>query len=593
MTANHKFIDIVHKLGLNGSPLEGVYRRIQDRELFFAAYGKLYANQGAMTKGTDPQDIVDGMSVKRVDTIIEKLKNGVYKWKPVKRTYIPKNSKGTRPLGLPTWSDKLLQEVIRMVLEAYYEPRFSEYSHGFRPNRGCHTAIQQIHYTWTGTKWFIEGDIKGCYDNIEWYVLLEILGRDIKDNRFIKLIRKMLKAGYMENWKYHKTYSGTPQGGVVSPILSNILLNELDKFVEEKLLPVYNIGITKASNPEYIRIKSKRQRAKAKGNNEEAEKLMQIMRKLPSRNTKDPNYLRLKYNRYADDFILGFDGPHAKAVEIKEKIGEFLKTLKLQMSEEKTLITSATKAPARYLGYDIRVAIDNNRITNGMRALNMNIVLKVPEEVIRQSSKKYTKSGKTVHRSELMQCSDIEIVKAYDTELRGIVNYYSLADNVSRFYKVKYLAIDSAAKTLAAKHKQRKTWVYRKYMQKNEGLRHLSVTAENPKYPDNPYIATLGKGPIRVNKTAIVTDDVKQFFSGRNELVKRMLADKCEICGANGDVEVHHIKKLADIKKRYEGRKDPPPWIKFMIARNRKTIVVCKKCHVDIHGGRYDGPKVK
>ena len=255
-------------------------------------------------------------------------------------------------------------------------------------------------------------------------MLLEILGREIKDNRFIKLIRKMLKAGYMEGWQYHKTYSGTPQGGVISPILSNIFLNELDKFVEEKLLPEYNKGTAKASNPEYNRVKGKRNWAKKKGRVDEARRLKQIMRTIPSKNTKDPNYLRLRYNRYADDFILGFDGPRAVAVEIKDKIREFLKTLKLQMSEEKTLITHATEKPAKYLGYHIQVVINNNRLTGGRRALNMNSVLKVPKEVIKQSKKKYTKSGKTVHRPELLQCSDMEIVKIYDAELRGLVNYY-------------------------------------------------------------------------------------------------------------------------------------------------------------------------
>ena len=217
MAENHKFIGIVHKLGKNRYPLKGVYRRIQDKELFLAAYGKLYANQGATTVGIDPNDTVDGMSLARIETIIAQLHEGIYQWQPVRRVYIPKANGKKRPLGIPTWSDKLLQEVIRMVLEAYYEPRFSHYSHGFRPKKSCHTALKQIHHSWKGTKWFIEGDIKGCYDNIDHNVLLAILTRDIHDNRFIKLIRQMLKAGYLEEWRYHETYSGTPQGGVITP----------------------------------------------------------------------------------------------------------------------------------------------------------------------------------------------------------------------------------------------------------------------------------------------------------------------------------------------------------------------------------------
>ncbi|MFQ5854684.1 MAG: reverse transcriptase/maturase family protein [Anaerolineae bacterium] len=231
MVVNHKFIDIVHKCSLQGHTLEGVYRRIQDRELFLIAYGNLYTNKGALTAGVDPTDTVDGMSIDKIDNIIAELESNSFTWKPARRTYREKKTGGKRPISIPAWTDKLVQEVIRMVLEAYYEPRFSDCSHGFRPNRGCHTALQQIYYGWTGTKWFIEGDIKGCFDNIDHKVLLDILTRDIRDNRFLKLIRTLLKAGYTEGWNYHNTYSGTPQGGVASPILANILLNELDQYV--------------------------------------------------------------------------------------------------------------------------------------------------------------------------------------------------------------------------------------------------------------------------------------------------------------------------------------------------------------------------
>ena len=320
MVQYHKFIDIVHQLGQKGYPLAEVYRRIQDRELFLAAYGKLYANQGATTKGTDPNDTVEGMSIARIDTIIEKLHRGNYEWKPVKRVYIPKSKGLMRPLGIPSWSDKLLQEVIRMVLEAYYEPQFSDYSHGFRPNRGCHTALIQIRQNWKGTKWFIELDIKGCFDNINHQVLLDILSRDIKDKRFLKLIRQMLKAGYMENWKYHQTYSGTPQGGVVSPILANIVLNELDNFIEKQLLPKYNYGKTKAINPEYRRIGYYITKAIRHGNSDEVKRLKLKRRKIPSKVHNDPNYRRLRYNRYADDSLLGLDGPRHEAIQIKKEI---------------------------------------------------------------------------------------------------------------------------------------------------------------------------------------------------------------------------------------------------------------------------------
>jgi len=300
MAQNQKFLDVVHELGTKGYPLTGVYRRIQDKELFLMAYGKLYANQGATTAGTDPKDTVDGMSVKRIEEILEQLHNGAYHWKPVRRVEIPKANGKKRPLGIPTWSDKLLQEVIRMVLEAYYEPRFSSYSHGFRPNKSCHTALKQIHHSWKGTKWFIEGDIKGCFDNIDHHVLLEILARNIKDNRFLKLIRQMLQAGYLEDWHYHGTYSGTPQGGVISPILANIFLNELDQYIENGLIPAYSKGKRRV-NPEYGRINKRMYYARKKGKKELVTELEMQRRQLSSGDPLDPDYRSLRYSRYADD----------------------------------------------------------------------------------------------------------------------------------------------------------------------------------------------------------------------------------------------------------------------------------------------------
>jgi group II intron reverse transcriptase/maturase len=184
--------------------------------LFLKAYGNLYANKGALTAGTDPADTVQGMSRKRIETIIQQLADGTYEWKPARRVQIPKRNGKMRPLSIPGWSDKMVQEVMRMILEAYYEPRFKDNSHGFRPNRGCHTALVKIRQTWQGVKWFVEGDIKGCFDNISHNTVLELLGQSVEDNRFLKLVKDMLKAGYNDDWQYQRTYSGTPQGGVIT-----------------------------------------------------------------------------------------------------------------------------------------------------------------------------------------------------------------------------------------------------------------------------------------------------------------------------------------------------------------------------------------
>src|SRR4051794_2697638 len=230
---------IIRERGKRGLHLEDVYRRLYNPDLYLRAYGRIYRNDGAMTRGTT-EETVDGMSQEKILHIIEKLRFERYRWTPVRRTYIEKKgSTKMRPLGVPTWSDKLLQEVVRSVLEAYYEPQFSDRSHGFRPERGCHTALRQVFATWAGTKWFIEGDIKGCFDNIDHAVLLSILREKIRDNRFLTLVENLLKAGYLEQWDYRPTLSGTPQGGIASPLLANIYLDKFDRHVEQMLIPEF------------------------------------------------------------------------------------------------------------------------------------------------------------------------------------------------------------------------------------------------------------------------------------------------------------------------------------------------------------------
>jgi group II intron reverse transcriptase/maturase len=268
-----KYLEIVGKRGKADSKLERVYYNIAtNEERYLLAYANLYANKGAMTPGTTPDDTVDGMSVERIRNLMNTLKKREYRWTPVRRVYIEKrNSSKKRPLGMPGFTDKLVQEVIRIVLETYYEQLFRKSSHGFRPQRGCHTALDEI-WKWKGVKWFIDGDIEGCFDNIDHKVLLKILGRKIKDQTFLKLIRGMLEAGYMEDWKFHKTYSGTPQGGIVSPLLATIVLNELDVFVEDVLIPEYTQGKSRNYNQEYVKLARSERTARRHGDWVEAKR---------------------------------------------------------------------------------------------------------------------------------------------------------------------------------------------------------------------------------------------------------------------------------------------------------------------------------
>ena len=264
MQSAETVLGVLRERGRKGLPCNELYRQMFNRDLYLLAYGRIYANQGAMTPGASAET-ADGMSEDKIDQIIEAMRHERYRFSPVRRIYIPKKNGKLRPLGLPSWSDKLVGEVVRLLLEAYYEPTFSDHSHGFRPGRGCHTALREVERTWTGTTWFIEGDISDCFGSLDHEIMVRILAEKIHDNRFLRLIQQMLKAGYLEDWRYHQTLSGAPQGGVVSPILSNIYLHKLDVYVETVLIPQYTRGKRRRHNPEYDRIQARMARARARG----------------------------------------------------------------------------------------------------------------------------------------------------------------------------------------------------------------------------------------------------------------------------------------------------------------------------------------
>jgi len=591
-------LTIHQERGSKGLPLERVYKHLLNPELFLRAYGKIYRNAGAMTKGST-EETVDGMCLRKIIGIIETLRRERYRWEPVRRTEIPKPNGKTRPLGIPTWSDKLVQEVTRTLLEPYYEQRFSNNSHGFRPKRGCHTALNQIRKTWKGTAWFIEGDIKGCFDNIDHAVLLEIIRRDIHDERLVRLIEGLLRAGYMEDWRYYETFSGTPQGGIISPLLSNIYLNELDRFIEDTLIPAYTRGEKRRQPPEYIKLGRRIASARKKGDLEEFKRLTQERRTLPSVEPNDPDYRRLRYIRYADDFLLGFAGPKKEAEEIRREIGEFLeRRLKLTLSAEKTLITHARDDKAKFLGYEIRVSRNGSLVSGSGKGRRTNgaIALLMPQRVVCKYRDRYSKGGEPIHRAELMNDTDYTIVQRYQSVLRGVYNYYCMAVNVSkRMNRIGWILQMSLTKTLACKHKISASSVCRRYRATHPDRRIFRVVVERP--GKEPLTAVFGGIPFERKPEGTGTTDFTieaAWFSpgsNRSEVVQRMLAGRCEICGVTGEpVEVHHIRKLADIDR--PGRRPKAVWEKIMSARKRKTLVLCKPCHQAVTHGRYDGPAI-
>src|SRR5712675_1592540 len=368
-------LGVLRERGRKGLPCTQLYRQMFNRELYLLAYGNIYANKGAMTPGAT-EETVDGMSLEKIDAIIEAMRYERYRFAPARRVLIPKKNGKLRPLGLPSWSDKLVGEVVRLLLEAYYEPGFSDLSHGFRKGRGCHTALRKVHDTWTGTVWFIEGDISDCFGSLDHEILLGILAEKIHDNRFLRLIRNMLKAGYLEDWEYRETLSGCPQGGVVSPILSNIYLHKLDEFVEQELIPQYTRGTSRKDNHEYKRLRRHMTSARLRGDRAAVRDLKKQLRAIPYGDPMDPGYRRLKYIRYADDHILGFIGPKAEAEQIKARLAAFLReTLALELNQSKTLITHARTRAARFLGYEITVQHGNTKLTGGIRSANGRIAL--------------------------------------------------------------------------------------------------------------------------------------------------------------------------------------------------------------------------
>lgn len=583
---------------------ERLYRILYNKDMYLLAYQNIYAHEGNMTKGTDGETI-DGMSLKRIDDLITKMRDESYQPKPSRRTYITKkDGKRKRPLGIPAFIDKLVQEVIRMILEAIYEDSFENCSHGFRPDRSCHTALNQIQTRFTGAKWFVEGDIKGFFDNIHHDILIGILKERISDDRFIRLIRKFLNAGYVEDWVYHKTYSGTPQGGIISPILANIYLDKLDKYMQE-YISKFNIGKDRKRNPEYRKLETKRRNFVEKLKKAESKadkdtilaKIRQVemeRRDLPYSLPMDESYKRLQYVRYADDFLIGVIGSKKDCEKIKKDIAEFLfQKLGLELSQEKTLITHGQKK-AHFLGYSIYVRKSNlpkrDKLGRMVRNYGGRIVLEVESSTIRDKllSLKAMKityvDGKEIWKSKsrysMKDSDDLEILRTYNSEIRGFYNYYSIANNSAVINSFKYIMEYSMYKTYATKYRTTKHNMIEKYrIDKDFGVKYKTKDGKEK------VCLFYNEGFKRkdINRNADVDNITdKRFYLGKTSLIQRLEASKCELCGAeNVPIEIHHVRKLKELK----GKKF---WEQFMIARKRKTLALCHKCHDDLHNGRLD-----
>ena len=578
---------------------ERLYRILFNEELFYVAYQKIASNGGSTTKGSDGRSI-DEMSLARIETLIASLKDESYQPHPSRRVHIPKKNGKTRPLGIPAFEDKLVQEVVRMILEAIYEGHFETTSHGFRPKRSCHTALLHIQKTFSGAKWFIEGDIKGFFDNIDHDVLVGILRERISDDRFIRLIRKFLKAGYVEDWTFHNTYSGMPQGGIVSPILANIYLDKLDKYVKEYIRH-FDMGTKRRPGKESNDLDNERKRTvrklkKVKDGTEKAalvarlKAIEQERAAFPSGDEMDGSYRRLKYIRYADDFILGVIGSKEDALRIKEDIKSFLsESLALELSEEKTLITHTGKS-AKFLGYEITVTRNNHqrRDVQGRlrRTYGKRVRLNVSMATLRDKLLEYgameikLRNGKEIWkpkcRSGLIFNDDLEILDRYNRETVGFCNYYLIANNCVVLHNFRYIMEYSMYKTFAGKYRSTVRKINKKYR-----LNKLFTV----KYEQQGVIKsrTFYKTSFKRRTTAFNGScDIEPYSIAdvsRTNLTDRLKAEKCELCGATGKLIMHHVRNLKDLKGKES-------WKRLMSARKRKTIALCPSCHRLRHLGK-------
>jgi group II intron reverse transcriptase/maturase len=590
MQSAEAVLGVLRERGRRGLLVNELYRQLFNPQLYLLAYGRIYANHGAMTPGVT-QETVDGMSQAKIGRVIDAMRHERYRFAPVRRVHIPKKNGKTRPLGLPTWSDKLVGEVVRLLLEAYYEPMFSDRSHGFRPGRGCHTALREIANTWTGTAWFVEADIADCFGSLDHKIMVDALSEKIHDNRFLRLVRNMLTAGYLEDWKWGATMSGAPQGGVASPILSSIYLHKLDEFVENVLIPEYTRGDRRARNPAYLELQNELAKARRRGDQSMARTLRRRMVSLPSADPDDPGYRRLRYCRYADDQLLGFTGPKDEAEEIKQRLARFLRDeLKLELSHTKTLITHARTKAARFLGYEITVQHNDRKATRRRRTVNGQVSLRVPLDVIKAKCVPYLHRGKPAKQKALTNGDDYTIVATFGAIYRGMVQYYLLAGDVHRLHRLRWVMETSMLKTLASKHRSSVSKTAARHKAKiptPHGTR-TCFEARIERDGRQPLVARFGGIPLHRQRTATVVDrqPIRVDYPHK-EIVQRLLADTCEICQHKGEVQVHHVRKLADL-----GAPGPlqPQWVKAMANRRRKTLVVCSSCHDHVHTGQPDRP---
>jgi group II intron reverse transcriptase/maturase len=598
---NSKGIERIKTLDkLNGKDTgwmnKDLYRILYHQDIYIVAYERIKSKAGSMTNGVD-NTTIDGTSMKTIENIISEMKAEKFQFKPAKRVFIPKANGKKRPLGIATPKDRLVQESMRMILEAIYEQSFSTHSHGFRPAKSCHTALKEIR-KWDGTNWLVEGDIKSCFDAIPHNTIIEVLRKRIKDERFLTLVWKALKAGYMTFNRYENSLAGTPQGSIVSPILANIVLHEFDIQMED-YIQRNNLGQRKGKkNPEYRKVQTKVERTRkelATADDQEKPKIAKRLKEYrkeffhlqPFLDAGD--FKRITYVRYADDWLVGIIGSKEDAIKVKNFATKAFNNLGLELSQEKTKITHAKTQTARFLGVDINIGKPNTKISvvkrNGTsftkRTAGWNVKMTFPTKDIvkRLHLKGYCKHDGTPTRNKAFEhMDDVDITNHYNDVWRGYLNYYSFVDNYSKFHYIQYILKFSLAHTLASKHRIK---LQRLFYQKGKNLTTRVIDNEGKeKVYSFDYKPHLKADKNRFKFQLENIDIIKGYMEKRT---KSSLGAKCIICNSDDRIEMHHVRHIRKRGDKVEG------FTKIMSNLNRKQLPVCHACHQKIHKGEYDG----
>jgi group II intron reverse transcriptase/maturase len=602
-----------------------IHYLLHDPFTFVNAYAKVSKNKGALTKGVSTDsELMSYFGLTNAENIAKKFKTNCYEWSPTRRVWIPKPGKNKkRPIDTPTQEDRIVQEAIRGILEAIYEPEFVEFeknnkylatNYGFRPNKSCFQALQTLKLQGQTSNYVLEGDIVGAYNNVNHDILLNILSRRIKDKKFLQVIKSMLKSGIMDDNKYEHNLTGTPQGGIVSPILFNIYMFEFDKFVYKTIIEPRVIceDSPKRRNSQYKKLQYELKkylelwRKSVKGSDEE-KLYKQLFKEKQNQKFITPSYdistlpKKSVYVRYADDWVLMFTGSQATTIEYKTLIKEFLDfQLKLKLDTEKTIITKTIDG-FQFLGYSLKMwSKDQNKkirtITKNeqgtfrtlRRTTSRKLTLRPDKQRVLKNLKLCKFCDSNFYPIGIRSWSsfdEYDIVLKYRQIMIGIFNYYRDCENNYLLNRVNYILRYSCAKTIATRRKMTMSQVFKMYTTLLKVEKQIYTTdSVVTKYVTFPDITTLkSKPPQKRFRSRELVDPFKiqQFWR-----TKFKIYNECCICGETNNIALHHMNSLRSIKPQ---KREKYAYIRSQL--NRIQIPVCKICHLDITNGKYDKKK--